>query len=164
MQGDVLYPLNILKEKYPEIYNEHRLKYKGREKVMELLIPKLNCLWNDALHLSAIHPKLVKDAIAEAGGRSDYKMLCYQIDPHILDPDKTVVYLYSTPTPDMTKEDDFVGFKPDEMDKYSLLPQETIEYYKECHANTKRPLTFHRAPHIFYKGTINIKGVPIIEV
>jgi hypothetical protein len=164
MQGDILYPLNALKEKYPEMYDVHKSKYKGREEMMELVIPKINCLWNDALHLSAIHPKIIKDAIALAGGRSDYKMFCYQIDPHSLDPEKTVVYLYSTPDMDMLKEDDFIEFKPDEMNKYSSLPKETKEYYKESFGNKKRPLAFHRAPHILYKSFLNIKDVPIIEV
>lgn len=164
MFGDILYPLNVLKDKYPEIYKEHKRKYEGREEVMDLIIPKINCRWNDALHLSAIHPKIVKDALCEAGGRSDYKMLCYQIDPHILEPEKTVVYLYSAPELDMTKEEDFIEFKPDEMDKYSLLPEKTIEYYKESYSNNRRPLAFHRVPHILYKGSINIKDFPVIEV
>ncbi len=164
MQGDVLYPLNVLKEKFPEIYDAHKRKYIEREEIMNLVIPKLNCLWNDALHFSAIHPKLVKDALIEAGGRSDYKMVCYQIDPHTFNPKDAVVYLYSTPKLDMTKEDDFVEFNPNEMDKYSSLPKETVEYYRECYGNKKKPLAFHRAPHIFYKGSVNIKGLPIIEV
>lgn len=164
MHGDILHPLNILKEKYPEIYEEHKSKYKGREKIMELIIPRINCLWNDALHLSAIHPKMVKDAIAETGGRSDYKMFCYQIDPHVLDPEKATVYLYSSPSLDMEKEEDFIEFKPDEMDKYSLLPKETINYYKESYQNKRIPLAFNRVPHILYRGSINIKDFLILEV
>ena len=164
MTGHVLYPLNVLKEKYPEAYEEHKSKYKGREEVMALVIPRINCLWNDVLHLSAIHPKMVKEAVAEAGWRSDYVMRCYQIDPHILDPEKAVVFLYTTPEPDMAKEDDFVEFNPGEMDKYSSLPQETTAHYKESYKNKKKPLTFHRAPHIFYKGSVNIANCPIVEV
>lgn len=164
MEGDVLYPLNVLRDQYPTIYEEHKLKYKDREDTMKLCIPKINCLWNDVLHLSAIHPKIIKEAIATAGGRNDYKMACYQIDPHMLNPENTIVYLFTTPYVDTTKIDDFVEFKPDEIGQYSSLPETTKKYYKERYDNKKLPLTFNQVPHIFYKGCINIKDCPIIEV
>ncbi len=164
MKGDILYPLNTLKEKYPELYGEHINKYKGREEILDLIIPTLQCLWNDAIHLSAIHPKAVKDAIAEAGGRSDYKMFCYQIDPHLLEPDKATVYLYTTPELDMTNVEDFREFNPDDIGRYSILSKETIEHYKDSYKNGRKPLPFNRAPHILYKGTIDVKGMEIIEV
>ena len=106
----------------------------------------------------------MKDALAEAGGRSDYKMFCYEIDPNLLYKDNAVVYLYRTPQLDMTKEDDFIEFNPDEIEKYALLPNETTEHYKESYGNKKRPLPFHMAPHILYKGSINIKDCRVIEV
>lgn len=164
MTGDILYPLNVLKDKYPEIYEKHKRKYKDREEIMDLVIHGLNCLWNDALHLSAINPRIVKDELSKAGGRSDYKMFYYQIDPHALNPDNTVVYLYSTPELDMKKKEDFIKFNPDEMGKYSFLPKETTNHYEESYRNKRRPLPFHRAPHILYKGSVNIKDCLIIEV
>ncbi len=165
MQGDTLYPLNVLKEKYPEAYAEHARKYAGREEAMQFVIPKLDCLWNDALHLSAVHPQMMMDAFAEAGGRSDYTLLSYQIDPYTLDPDKAVVYRYSTVHLNaLQKKEDFVDFNPDDLAKYSELPQDTIEYYRESFANKKLPLAFHRVPHILYKGTIDVEGVKVVEV
>lgn len=154
MTGNTLYPLNILNEKYPDIYTEHVRKYEDREKIMDIVIPRINCLWNDALHSSAIHPQMVKGAIAQAGGRSDYTMRCYQIDPYILDPNKAVVYLYSTPNTLMSPEDEFKEFKPDEIGKY----------YIESYNNKKKPLPFHLVPHILYNGLIDIKNLPILEV
>lgn len=46
---DTLYPLNVLKDRYPEQYREHAAKYDWRLELMDIVIPKLNCLWNDVL-------------------------------------------------------------------------------------------------------------------
>ena len=163
MCGSVLYPLNILKEKYPEIYNEHVKKYEGREELMNLIIPKLNCLWNDVIHLSAIHPQVIKDALREAGGRKNYTVRCYQIDPQLLDPEKTIVYLYSTPVVEIF-DNQVMEFKPDEISKYSSVPPAAMQYYKETYATQKGPFPFHLTPHILYKGSIDTTDLPIIEV
>lgn len=166
MTGGVLYPLNTLQTIYPDIYHAHKTKYEGREEMMGFIIPRLNCLWNDVLHFSAVHPKEVKDAIAQAGGRSDYTLSCYEIDSNQLELDKVVVYLYSTPNINlnMTTESEFVSFDPKDIEKYSHLPKETIEYYAESYRNKRKPLPFHRVPHILYKGSVDIKNCPIIEV
>jgi hypothetical protein len=60
MVGDLLIPLNQLRDKHPMTYAEHVTKYKGREKLLEKTIPLLNCLWNDVLHISPIHPQIVR--------------------------------------------------------------------------------------------------------
>ena len=56
MQGDFLSPLNQLKDIYPEAYAEAVKKYEGREFLMNVGIPTLDCLWNDFLFLTAVHP------------------------------------------------------------------------------------------------------------
>ena len=82
---------------------------------------------------------------------------------NLLDPKNTIVYLYSTRSLYTATEDDFVEFKADEMEKYSVLPKETRDYYKEKYAEGIKPFVFYRAPHILYKGTINIKNFRVIE-
>jgi len=49
IRGDILYPLNILKSIYPDIYQYQVNKYFGREYIIEQRIPLFNCLWNDVL-------------------------------------------------------------------------------------------------------------------
>lgn len=126
MAGDVLYPLNELKEVHPEIYEEQKDKYEGREFVMDREISYLNCLWNDVLHLTAVHPRAIKEALG-----SDKTFKTFAIDPYQLDPDQTVVYLYQEEGGDLSKSD-FKPYEPDEVDDYSSLPQETKEYYEKC--------------------------------
>jgi len=51
LEGNILYPLNILKDKCPEVYEKEVSKYVGREHVKENRIPAFNCLWNDVFIL-----------------------------------------------------------------------------------------------------------------
>lgn len=164
MQGDTLYPLNLLKENDPGTYADYVKKYEGREEVMDQFIPTLSCLWNDVIHLSAVPPQVVKDALMEAGMERGLKMSYFKIDPHLLDPKKTTVYLHDTSKADRMREDNFAPFNPDEIEKCSFLPQETKDYYKKIYSNGGRPLVFHKVIHILYKGSINVKGLPIVEV
>lgn len=163
MKGKILYPLNVLKGADPELYSEHVKKYDGRANVMEQTIPILDCLWNDALHLSAIHPKALKAALIEAGGSKEMQMTCYQIDPFSLDPEKTIVYLYRSPFGEQSAVN-YIPFMPDEIEKYSTISKETKRYYREEYDKGNKPLKFHMVPHILYKGTLNIEGAPIITI
>ncbi len=165
MEGDILYPLNALKEKYPKAYELHAEKYKGRELTLQWKIPELDCLWNDALHLTAIHPKTVKEALMEAGDKGDYKMQCYQIDPHSLNPKNTIVCLYKNePIHDTFDPDNFTEFNPDDIEKYSTVPERTKAYYKRMFDAGKKPLVFPWCSHILFKGSIDVKDLPIVKV
>jgi hypothetical protein len=164
MEGGTLFPLNMLKEKYPELYAKQMSKYEGREHVTKQFIPGLECLWNDVLHLSAVHPQDIKQSLIEAG-MPDYEMRYYQIDPLLLEPEKTTVYLYAHKVKeDNMKPENFAEYVPSEINKYSVLSQETQDYYKEMYGNHQRPLLFVRIPHILYKGTIDVSLAPIITV
>src|SRR5262245_45843041 len=65
--GHTLYPLNILRDVYPEAHALQVRKYVDREKLMHQRIPLLTCLWNDVLHFSTVHPAQIRDAILEVG-------------------------------------------------------------------------------------------------
>lgn len=163
MQGETLYPLNQLKGVYPEIYEEKIGKYKGREFLTEDIIPTLNCLWNDVLHLTAVDPKEIYGALAEVGAHP--KGAFYRIDPHTLDPQHATVYLFQhRDGEDRMSPTNFAEFNPDTLDQYTQLSQETKDYYKERLSENKKPLLFNRIPHILYKGTINVADLEIVEV
>ena len=93
MQGNVLFPLNMLKETHPDVYAEEASKYATRDGLMQQTLPILNCLWNDVLHLSAVHPSVFKDALAEAGSPKSFNLEFFEIDPQVLNPEDTLVYL-----------------------------------------------------------------------
>jgi hypothetical protein len=166
MEGTMLYPLNTLKIKFSHLYQSKADKYIGREQIMERTIPTLNCLWNDVLHLTAVHPKDVKQAIVDADPSFFAKpMSFYQIDPHILVPENATVYLYRNEKLEKNfVPENFVSFDPEWVSLYSEFPEATKLYYKEMHAEGKKPLLFHRVPHILYKGSIETKGISVVTV
>lgn len=165
MQGDTLYPLNMLKDKYPEAYEKAIQKYVGREHIINQVIPGVNWLWNDVLHFTAVHPAKVKRAMQEVGFSDLRSSKFYQIDATLLDPEISIVYLYKhQDTKDKLNEANFVSYDPCIIDEYSEIPDETKAYYKEMLVAGKRPLLYHRIPHVLYCGTINIKDMPVIQV
>jgi len=165
LEGSILYPLNELKEKYPEIYSLHVAKYVGREHIMDQRILVLDCLWNDVLHFSAVNPKGVKEALIEAGRSPDFTLNYYQVDPALLEPKNAIVYLYAhTDNADKMSKENFAAYNPEDVAKFSQIPQETKDYYKETIQKGGRPLLYHRIPHILYKGALDVTNLPIISV
>ncbi|CAN5546549.1 hypothetical protein BH10BAC5_BH10BAC5_08840 [soil metagenome] len=159
LRGDILYPLNMLKTVYPDLYSIQSAKYKDREQLMGYEIPILNCLWNDVLHFSAVHPKKIARAF-ELAGEPDRHFECFEIDPYSLEMENTIVFLYSGKTmQEHLNLENFIAYNPEELARHVNIPDETIEYYREKLSQDKRPLLFHLVPHILYKGSINISNV-----
>lgn len=162
MKGTVLQPLNALRETDPEIYAAHAAKYEGREEIMDQLVPTLNCRWNDVIHLSAIPPGEVEKAFQECG-EAPPKRVLVQIDPNLLMKENTTVFLYQGPMKDLfVSKENWAAYNPEDIEKYSVLPEETKAYYKECFLQGNKPLLWHRVPHILYKGSIDISDLPVI--
>jgi hypothetical protein len=65
LRGTVLYPLHQLTVIYPDIAAKHMTKYQGRRHLLNKPIPPLDCLWNDVLMLSPVHPAAMKAAMEE---------------------------------------------------------------------------------------------------
>jgi len=60
--GSSLIPLNQM-DLSSDLYKNYASKYIGREGLMNTMIPKLNCKWNDGIHFSCIDPKIVASEI-----------------------------------------------------------------------------------------------------
>ena|SRR3989344_6439292 len=164
MQGTTLHPLNILKNTHPDLYLAKAEKYRDRQHVMQKFIPTLECVWNDVLHLSSVHPAELKKALIESGMKPRESKF-YQIDPTLLDPKRTTVYLFKDKTEegDMNPEN-FSNYDPEKLEVHSIIPQRTREYYKEMVKKGEHPMTFIGVPHILHKGSIDISNLPIITV
>lgn len=164
MSGTVLEPLNTLKHTKPELYAKKIQKYHGREHVMERHVPLLNCLWNDVLHLSPVEPRILKQALLEAG-RKDGTFRFYQINPNTLEPENTVVYLFRTLGKVMQPDDtEFIAFSPEQLEQWQVVPNRTKQYFKNHYSAGTRPLLFYGIPHILYKGTIQTERLEIVTV
>ncbi|MDI9325261.1 MAG: hypothetical protein QM526_00525 [Alphaproteobacteria bacterium] len=164
MVGTHLFPLNSMRESHPDIFSLHVEKYKGREQNMEDVIPTLKCKWNDVIHFSPINPIEIKQALVDAGFVWNI-MSFYQIDPYVLDPEKTTIYLYNHKNID----DDldikyFSNYNPNEIVCIQKLPERTKKYYKETYKKNEKTLVNAWVPHILYKGSIDVSNLPIITV
>lgn len=92
-------------------------------------------------------------------------MKCFKVDPNLIKPENAIVYLYShSEYKDKLNEENFIPFNPDDVAKYSSMPQASKDYYRETISLGKRPLLFHRIPHILYKGKLDISGLEIVTV
>lgn len=165
MQGHTLFPLNQLKDKYPEIYETRKEKYEGREYLLELEIEPLHCLWNDVLFLSPVHPEKIKSALMEAGRKEAFEHQYYQIDIHTLDKENIAVYSYLNIVKNLSlSPGDYVEFSPEAIAEYNYVPETTKQYFRDTYEQGGKPLLYAGIPHILYKGTIDISDVPIVSV
>ncbi|MDD3646882.1 MAG: hypothetical protein PHS44_00055 [Candidatus Dojkabacteria bacterium] len=161
LEGYVLYPLNQLKSKFPKAYKKQVEKYEGREELMKRKIPILNCLWNDVIHLSPVNPQKIKEALQEAG--CNYKQMSYWvIDSYKLNPQNTVVFLYTSDEGYL--KEDFIPYSPELVNKYNKVPHASRSYFKSCAKEKRKPLFFHRIPHVLYKGTIDTRDLETLKI
>ncbi len=160
LEGRILYPLNELRTVLPHLYAQYIKNYENRPKVLKQWIPTLDCLWNDVLFLSPVHPQAVRLAYAEAGATLIPDLRCFKIDPAHLEPEKTSVWIPRTRD---GHSEEFRAYDPSSLEQYSTLSEDTVPYFREEFAKGKKPLLFLRVPHILYRGTLDISGVTIIE-
>ena len=164
LRGTTLYPLNQLKAIYPDLYEQHARKYEWRKEVMELRIPGLNCLWNDVLHLSPVHPAQVKAALQEVGFNVP-TLRAFAIDEQELNTSLAVLYKYLYAGQEETEApDNFEPFDPLTLSNHQQLPEKTKRYYAETLAEGKRPLLFVGIPHVLYRGALDVSRADILEI
>lgn len=163
--GKEIIPLNKLKKISKGAYDKEVKKYEGREFLLKRIIPKLDCLWNDVIFLTAIHPTKVRKALRKIGFRKFTKSKYFKINPKLLNKEKTIIYLYpNVPIKERDKPKYYIKFKIEDLKKYSNYKKDTLKYFKEKFKAKERPLLYHLVPHILYKGKLKIKDLEIIEV
>lgn len=163
MSGNILYPLNTLKEIRPEIYAEQVKKYEGRERLLTAEVPPLNCLWNDVLHFTAVAPNELKANLAKAGIDMPQQSW-FKIPVTMIDGPNSIAFVYRRDLGVMPNFKEYEPFDVAKMDIYRKVPEETIEYYREENKEGRRPLLFHLVPHVLYKGNIDTTGLEIVRV
>ena len=163
MHGSTLFPLTILRQKYPALYRREVKKYLGREKVMGRMIPLLHCKWNAAIHLSIVHPALITRALERAGLRKKEKWEWFKIDTQKLDPKKGVIFLYREKKGKWNFPENYFPLSDKKLEQERKLPSKARAYYQKEIEMGRRPLFFHLIPHVLYRGSISVKDTEIIE-
>lgn len=170
LEGNILYPLNELKIVKPHIYEKAVQKYKGRETLLTRKIPILDCLWNDVLHFSPLHPAKIFAKFDEMiGGKFLEKPLqFFEVNPTAMgfNAENAVIYLH-TPREkgDFTlPESDFLPFNAELLADYQEIPEATITHYKETVPYKKQVWLYLFVPHILYRGSLEVEKLKVIEV
>lgn len=161
--GSGLHPLNELRERDPDTFARARAKYDGREQVLELSVPLLDCLWNDVLHLSPVHPAELVEALESAGFTPDRRRFL-EIDDADLDPTRTVLFLNATDREHRFDESQWKWFDPSIVSRHARLPQATRDYYAACARDGTRPFLFAYVPHVLFRGSLDVSGLTTVEV
>ena len=177
-RGTTLYPLNRLAEIYPDLFEELSRNYATRRDIAALRIPPLdNCLWNDVLHFSPVHPGLIETALSDAGHELPALWRSYyQVDARLLDPAVTVVYQPSkilwADQFDIDEESigigrDCTSFVPQALEALSEVTDTARSHYSSVEPGGGEPLMlFLGIPHVLYKGELDttVEGISVVDV
>ncbi|PGS46517.1 group-specific protein [Bacillus sp. AFS041924] len=170
MSGETLMSLNIIKVMDSELYKQYAKKYYDhpeRPKLLEKEIPKLNCLWNDVIHLLPLHPNLVYDALRIVGVKVKTDLMFYKIPTKNLVNNKNVVYLcskenYIGPAAKINSEDvHFIDIE--EYEEMTELPIDTRNYYEEENMKGNKFGMFQFIPHILSLGEVSVLNAEVIN-
>lgn len=160
----IIHPLNMLKEKFPGLYELEAQKYgmsEYRRQIPEKLIPTLkNAAWGDVVQLTAVHPNDLLRALREVGV-TPRELKFYQVDPELLDPSKTTIFLHREDLED-TDPNNFAPYDPAALEEHATIPDETKKYFREVHERGRKPFLFVGVPHIFHHGPIDVSNFPVI--
>ena len=150
----------MIKYKEKDLYGNDRLF------VIEQVIPGIEAKWKDVINLSPIKPEDLKKALETAGYKTR-ELKFYQIDPHLLDQEKTTVCLFNYDVKSKKFNESYVPFEPSDISKYTIVPEDTKIYFKNKSEAGEKPLLFLGIPHVLHKGSINISDLekfPVITV
>ena len=164
MIGNIIYPLNHLKQINKEAYLKAAAKYQGRERLMDFVIPKLNCLWNDVVHCLPIHPNLLYKAMISCG-LNPKSSEWYRIDPSTIEDAQFLLYSFKTNPYHRVNPDEFQIISIEEYQEIEEVPQKAFDWYRKlANKSGEIRLRFRYVPHFLVKGVIDISKAEIIHV
>lgn len=158
-KGDIIYPLNQLKEKFPDIYKTQLAKYDDIEE-KDVEIPGFGN-WNDCVNLMPVSPGLVKKELEKYGHDTNWQWRFYRIDPEKLDNSKLIIMTMTEANGVLERK--FMPFSRVAFEKYCHIGEATRNIFQKAKENHEQPNTFARVPHMLYKDSINTTNLDIVE-
>jgi hypothetical protein len=166
--GSKLVPLNQM-DRFSDLYTNHASKYKGREELMNTMIPKLNCKWNDVIHFSCIDPKIVAREIKKI--KPDLKLRRAKYFKIHIDQisEKYRAMIFSNYPKEKNNtfhilENEMTDLTKEAYKELIAVPEHTIEYWVRAHENNQPLLWFAFMPHIFINETVETSGFEVVEL
>jgi hypothetical protein len=159
MRGHTLYPLNLLATEHPDLYEDERRKYDGREELLELRIPVLEVLWNDALHLAPIHPRRLAAAWrAEGLSAPAWDSEFFAIPADRIDASKAVWFERGA-----LPLDDVRPFDAGRYRELDAPPAGYREYLRDYRERGRRARPFAYVPHVLVAAPVDVAGLRLVR-
>jgi hypothetical protein len=173
MRGETLFPLNAFQTINPELYARERGRYAGREAVLDFRIPLLDVLWNDAVHLSPVHPSRLAAAWRSAGlwtsvwERDYFKIPVARVAelPSVWFASEAF-WVNNSPNEDVPLApplDEFSWFDPSTYQELNDVPASYHAYLERQKRRGRPPLQFPKIPHVLVGGPIDVAGVSLVR-
>ena len=170
MSGHHLIPLNWMKALDENLYARYISKYDDhpeREFLVDRKVPRLDCLWNDVVHFSALHPHHVYRELKKLDLNLKDDLNFYKIPVEHLKDNKNVLYHYDKahyggPEAPIAMENVEV-LDIDAYREAEALPMETLEYFVEECRKGNRVAMFKFVPHVLSRGKVSVEGAEIIN-
>ncbi len=164
MIGNILYPLNQLKDISLDSYKTAFSKYDDRPYLPNRVIYPLECFWNDVLFFLPINPVLHIEFIKKYG-YGKIKASYFEIPAEKIPSEQSCIYLHSKSDQGNYLKEDFVIYDPACVNNYNYLTQANKDYLQD--ALSKKPKLFfpwNHIPHILYKGNLDVADLRILSV
>jgi hypothetical protein len=166
LSGTKLYPLNQLINTSPGAYAKAVAKYAGRERVMQTVIPVFECLWNEVVFLSPVHPEKITKARRQAGLAADYnkKKEWFVLDSDALDQSQTLLFRHRPQwlinlATDKAEYIPFAEVPQGEKARLAEMPEGALWSIRKFR---EEALFQSYIPHILYQGVIDVAGADIV--
>jgi hypothetical protein len=163
MLGETLYPLNVLKAIDLELYERERGKYIGREVLLELHIPVIDVLWNDALHLSPIHPYHLAEAWRAVGLSSDtWEREFFAIPVERIDAGRSVWFASGVLSVNDLRRD----VSPFDPIAYRELIEPPASYHEHLRRRSdegRPPRPYAYVPHVLVAASVDVAGLRLVR-
>lgn len=157
--GDQLLPLNMMQDHYPELYAAEHAKYDGREWVLDIPVPPLDCTWGDVVFFSPVDSTLIFEALRAAGHRISGTHF-WTMDAGQLDPEKTCIRLMRKSETESEAEspddDDFLPYTTGTLRAVSRITHAALERLRNL-APGEPLLPWVDVPHVLHKGPVPIE-------
>jgi len=175
-RGTTLYPLNDLKKVFPDLYEHERLKFAGREAVLEYVIPGLGVAWADTVNLSALDPRLLVAERRRLGvpfsRLLERKLLCIPVERIANLPAVNYVsrshWINSSPgeigVPLTPPSEEFSPFDAVHYRETREVPALHSEYLLRQKSREALALGFVFIPHVLVASAIDISGLELIDL
>ncbi len=170
-RGDVLYPLDGLREALPEIYKRERAKYDGRESVLSFVIPGLGVTWGATVNLSALDPvhlvtarRKLEIPFSVLLTRRVLRIPVERIS-HLpaVRYNSTTHWINSSPgdpnVPLTPPEHEFFPFSATTYEEVTQVPELHLDYLRRQQSRGERALGFVFVPHVLVASAIDVSGL-----